>query len=253
MKEDRWTLKKLHIGLRHQRTFMVSDIHGLMIDAVLALQGKGIFPSDAFTQIARPDVLSVLLTGETLTLNLNVDGVILSAAVDEEHPATLESLERMFATVVRGIATLTNAGDKINRIGIVHEFELSGFENSAKAIFAEHLKIDLKGIPDSIFIRLALKNPSSSALIDPAKKGDYVTVFLTISSEREQEELEHIGAEEEEKVEKLPTLLKLTVDHQLCYVPPVSWKKARLDAHIATSEKYIDQLKESRININEMK
>jgi hypothetical protein len=45
----------------------------------------------------------------------------------------------------------------------------------------------LKGIPDNLSLRLALKNPTKEAIINPEEKKDYKNVIIQINSDKSEE------------------------------------------------------------------
>lgn len=247
-KDSDWVLKKFYMGLRHQRIFRISDIQGQMVDAVISMRGKGPVPANCFLQIQRNDFLTVKLTDneESISLTINSDGLIVMVNLDEDNPITVEQVEEIFSAIATVVVPMTEAKDKITRLGIVHEYERQGFENSAKTMFSDYLKFDLKGVPDSLHLRFALKNPTERALISLGKKGDYKNVIFTLSSRREKEDLEEAVKEEvEAKEQNPPTVVTASIDYQLYYVPQVSLKNVNIKGHLSESKTYIEKLKET--------
>jgi hypothetical protein len=61
MNED-WILERLVFGIRHKRTFQVTDKLGEFVDKIIPLQGLYPFPEKSFTKVARPNNLSVEVT-----------------------------------------------------------------------------------------------------------------------------------------------------------------------------------------------
>ena len=139
---------------------------------------------------------------------------------------------------------MTKAFEKINRIGIVHEYQITEFSNSAKTAFSQFVKINLQGIPDNLLIRFALKNPSTDAIINPQKKGDYKSVLLTIKSEKEKEDSDDNDNQEME-IEGLPTILSVSVDYQNYYIPQRCFKDINIKKHLLDAENYIKNLKKA--------
>lgn len=251
-KDNTWTLKRFHMGLRHQRTFHISDVQGRMVDAVMSMRGKGPIPANCFSQIQRPDMLTVTISDPegSLLLIISSDGVIIQSNLDESNPIPVEQIAEVFMTVLGAVVPMTDAKDKVNRVGVVHEYELDGFDNSAKTLLSDYVKFDIPGVPDSVFIRFALKNPSEKAIMNPGKKGDYKTIIFTLSSARVKEDLEDTGKEEQEESDanlNPPSIMTASIDYQLYYVPQVSLKSINIKGLISDSEAYINRLKETGI------
>ena len=254
MRTPEWQLQKFIIGIRHQRTFMISDIHGDIVDRVIALSKQNPFPKDGFTKISRPDISAIILTNndENISVNCNIDGIILTADMSGYSPHSTDKIQQMFIRIVNEIVPLTQAGDKVNRVGVVYEFHIPQFTNSAKAAFSQFMQVSLQGTPDTVLMRVSLKNPIQESLIRPDKINDYQNVILTISSEREKEgeedEVEDAG--EEEKKERIPTILKITADCQIYYVPQRHIKHINIDGHLSNAKSFIEStIKKIPLNI----
>lgn len=253
MIKPEWQLQKFIIGIRHQRTFMISDIHGVIADIVLSLSKKSSFPKGGFAKVARQDVSTLILTDNTdsISVNCNIDGIIVQADMSEGSPFTIEKVEQMFSHIVHEIIPLTKAVDRINRIGVVYEFHIPQFTNSAKAILSQFIKVDLHGIPDNTLMRMSLKNPTAESLSYPDKKNDYKNVILTLSSEREKSgEDETEESEEEEKKEGIPTILKISADCQIYYIPQRDLKNVNIPSHLSDAKSYVEStIKKIPLNV----
>ncbi len=251
-KDNTWTLKRFHMGLRHQRTFHISDVQGQMVDAVISMRGKGPIPYSCFSQIQRPDMLTVTMSDPEglLLLIITSDGVIIQTNLHESNPIPLDQIAEIFMTVMGTIVPMTDAKDKVNRIGVVHEYELDGLDNSAKTLLSDYVKFDITGVADSVFIRFALKNPSESAIMKLGKKGDYKTILFTLSSARVKEDIEETDKEEQEEPDanqNPPSIITASIDYQLYYVPQVSLRSINIKGLISDSDAYIKRLKETGI------
>lgn len=228
-----WKLERLTFGLRHSRSFAVSDKLGDIIDQIVPLQGSGHFPSDCFAKVSRPDSLNIELKDDedTMILKCGVDGIILECDMLAEPPITPDKVYSMFNDVVNKIVTITGAKSKINRLGIVFKYSIKPFGNSAKELFSNLLKIDLKGTPDNINIRMALKNPSIDALYHPDKKTDFQNAIIEVSSQRE-----------DEKKPGFPTTINISVDYQMYYEPNRSLKEIDIKKHFREANDYIETI-----------
>jgi len=167
MADPNWQLQKFIIGIRHERTFLISDIHGGIMDVVLGLRKKVLFPKGCFSQMTRPDVTKIILTDkdENLSLTCSIDGVVIQAEMFEGSLVAIEKVAEIFTHIVHAVLPLTEAKDKINRLGVIYEFQISNFTNSAKTIFSQFMKVNLTGIHDNMLMRISLKNPVTESVM----------------------------------------------------------------------------------------
>lgn len=238
--QDAWTPDKVIWGIRHVRTFSVSDIFGDIIDKIVPLQGYGSYPTDCFAKIARSANTIVIQDKEnTLSINCGIDGVIMECDMQAEPKIPTNTLKEMFNEIVNYVLPLSEGKNKINRLGLVHIYDISPFDNSAKRLVSDILNIDLKGTPDDVFIRFALKNPAAEAIYEPDKKADYKNVIIEISSQKEKEE--DIGS---------PSRIRLSIDYQLYFTPVRTLNDVDISEHLSNAESYInDIIKKSKLNI----
>ena len=201
---------------------------------------KHVFSKDQFKRVSRPDVTTLILVDdeEILSLNYNIDGLIITADLSKDCSLTVEKVQEMYIYIANAIMPLTDAKDKIMRLGTVYEFEIPDFTDSAATVFSKFMKLPLTGYPDETLMRLSLKHPSMGAVIDPAKKADYNNVILTISSEREKDKAEK-GDEDEEVKQMTSTILKVIVDYQQYYIPQKSHRDINMKGHFAQAKSYI--------------
>lgn len=239
MDATNWQLKKYVIGLRHERIFYMSDIHGAIMDAILQLRKTVPFSKRFFSHMTRPDVSKIILSDkdEYLSLTSSIDGTVIQADVSEDSPVNVKEVEEIFIHVINAVLPMTEAKNRINRLGAINEFHISGFKNSANSIFSQLMKVDLQGIHDNMLMRISLKNPSMEAIQKPDKTSDYKNVILNISSEREKDDFEDEESEEEPK-EKIPTILKVSSDYQAYYIPPRTLKHIDISKHLAEARSY---------------
>jgi len=170
--------------------------------------------------------------------------------MSEGSLVTVKKVEEIFTHIVHSIVPLTEAKDRINRIGVVYEFQIPDFTNSARTIFSQFMKIDLTGIQDNMLMRISLKNPAIESIINPDKKSDYKNVILTISSEREKDENDVEESEEEERKERIPTILKISSDYQVYYIPQRSLKNVNINKHLSEAGSYIESaIKKIPLNV----
>ena len=116
--KEKWEFNKLILGIRHDRTFYVSDIQGNIIDRVVSLQGEDPFPTECFAQITRPDYKAIILHDfeGIFSLNINIDGIIFEVDMKSEPPITVEVVEQMFSHLLNVVLPLTKAKEKIKII-----------------------------------------------------------------------------------------------------------------------------------------
>lgn len=235
---DSWVLERFIIGLRHKRTFSVVNKFGEFVDAIIPRQGRYPFPLNCFKKVGNPDRLSVEITDDEgiLSVIYNTDGVILNCDMLADPPVDIETVGEMFTEIAHIAIPMTEGKNKVDRLGVIFVFSAVSSENSAKEIFSQHLKMDLKGTPDDVTIRFALKNPSTGALYMPDKKADYKNVIVQLMSERVQDEMDSTGNEL-----KLPTGLKLTIDYQNYFIPVRTFKDIGIHSHISEAKEYISK------------
>lgn len=237
-----WDFKKLILGIRHDRTFYISDIQGNIIDRVISLQGEDPFPAECFAQITRPDYKAMILNDfeGIFSLNINIDGIIFEVDMTTEPPITVNIVEEMFSRLVNVVLPFTSAKEKIGRLGALFEYHLSKYENSAKAIYSKLLNLDIQGVPDNVNIKAAFKNISPEAIKDPKVKADFKNVILNISSIRETKEMD-----EERRGHEIgsPALIKLSIDYQDYYSPVRNLKDVNIKRHVSSAEDYINKLR----------
>jgi hypothetical protein len=229
--DDLWTMEKLIFGIRHNKTFSVADIFGEIADRLIPLQGSGSFPVDCFAKIVRvKDSLSYILRDEenTLSVHFGVEGIVLECDMQAEPPIDSKTVFEMFHEITNTVIPLSEGKNKINRLGVIHKYSLSSFSNAAQELFSTILNIDIKGTPDDINIRCALKNPTSEAIFDPTKKVDYNNVILQLSSTREDEE-----------TPSLPDRITVAVDYQIYYNPVRPFKDVDITTHFSEAQDYI--------------
>lgn len=236
-----WHSEKIIVGIRHKRLFKVSDITGDIIDKIVPLQGYGPFPDQCFSIVERPDITSIILKDkeETISTNLNIDGVILTCDMDAEPKLSIQDIEKMFLQIINIALPITGGSESVNRIGIINQYIFSNFQNAAGVIFKKLLNIDLRGIPDNVGLQFALKNPSIEAIAAPEKKGDYKNVIIQVKSERSNE-----------KQKEPPDIIRLSVDYQIYYDPPRVLKNSLIENHFKETIDYWDtHLKKSNLNM----
>ncbi|OPY76120.1 MAG: hypothetical protein A4E64_01671 [Syntrophorhabdus sp. PtaU1.Bin058] len=243
MAEPQWELQKFIVGIRHERIFMVTDIQGAMADHIVALSKKIQVPMGGLKWITRPDFLSVIISDKTekISVNCNADGIVIQADIFEDSSITIDAIQELFIRSAHLVLPLTEAKNRINRLGVVYEFYVRDFTNSAKTIFSQFTKVNLSGIPDNMLIRMSLKNPAEDSLIQPNQINDYKNVILAISSEREKG-VDPEEVEEEKEKEKVPTILKISVDYQSYYIPPRDLKNVNISKHLSDAKLYVDDI-----------
>ncbi|MDP2217498.1 MAG: hypothetical protein Q8J68_09450 [Methanolobus sp.] len=205
---------------------------GEIVDLVIPLQGFGHFPSDCFSKVLRNvDALTIEMKDEedTMSLKCGVDGVILECDMQAEPLIPQDAVCGMFDEVAQKVVSMTEAKSKINRLGVVFKYTISPFGNSAQELFTNLLKMDLKGTPDNIHIRMALKNPAKDALYHPDKKADYQNAIIEVSSERE-----------DDKKAGFPTKMHVSVDYQMYYEPTRTLGDIDIRAHFNSAGSYIE-------------
>ena len=227
--------------MRHTRTFSVADVFGNIIDRLVPLQGYGLFPSNCFEITGRgKDGLSIVINDEdeTIILKCTVDGIVLECDMLAEPPITSETVQGMYSELVRMILPMYEGGDKINRLGIVHQYQVSPFENSAIELFSKLFKVDLKGYPDDILFRFGLKNPTSEAIFDPTVKTDYKNVIFNLTAKKEND-----------RDKGLPSLIDISIDYQTYFEPVRTLKDISTKDHLKDATSYIEKhLKTSEFN-----
>lgn len=235
-----WHSKKIIVGIRHKRLFKVSDLLGEIVDKLAPLQGYGPFPGKCFERIERPDVFSIILNDEenTISVNCNIDGIVLTCDMDAEPKLTIDNIKDIFLQTVNIVLKMTGGYESINRIGIINEFASQDYKNAAETIFANLMQIGLSGIPDNLSLRLALKNPTEIAIINPEEKRDYKNVIIQVNSDKkDKDEL------------KPPDMIRLSVDYQIYYEPPRVLKNELIERHFDEAIEYWNEhLKKSNFS-----
>lgn len=243
-----WHSEKIIVGIRHKRLFRVSDLLGEIIDKLGPLQGYGPFPGNCFERITRPDNTSVVLHDkeDTISANCNIDGVILTCDMEAEPKVTIDDIKGMFLQIVNVVLPMTRGSESTNRIGIVNQFIFKDHENAAETIYKNLLNLDLKGVPDNLSLRFALKNPTIEAIVEPEEKKDYKNVIIQVNSDK---------SESEEGEPKPPDRIRLIVDYQIYYEPQRALKNVLIENHFNETIEYWDtHLKKSNLsNLEELK
>lgn len=244
--EENWKLERIVFGIRHKRTFQVTDKFGEFVDKIVPLQGHNPFPNKCFTKVGRPDRLSIEVRDAERTLSViyNADGIVLDCDMLAEPPLTIDTVLNMFKEVSELAIPLTEGKNKIDRLGILFNYSVSSFENSAKEIFSKVLNINTKGTPDEISMRFALKLPVSDVIYQPDKKTDYKNVFIGIATERTSTE-----DDDDENVLRFPTLIRVSIDYQRYYEPPRTFKDINMSEHLSGAQEYISEsVRKSNLN-----
>lgn len=238
-----WHSEKIIVGIRHKRLFRVSDLLGEIVDKLAPLQGYGPFPGKCFEQFTRPDNMSIVIHDkeDTVSVNCNIDGVILTCDMDAEPKLTIDNIKEMFLQIVNIVLLMTGGSESINRIGIINQFIFPDHKNAAEDICTNLLHLDLKGIPDNLNLKLALKNPAMEAIINPEEKKDYKNVIIQVYSDKSKEgEL------------KPPDIIRLSADYQIYYEPQRILKNTLIEQHFNETIEYWDaHLKKSNLSILE--
>lgn len=241
-----WHSEKIIVGIRHKRLFRVSDLLGEIVDRLIPLQGYGPFPGKCFERIGRPDGMSIVLNDkeDTISVNCNIDGVILTCDMDAEPKLTIDDIKEMFSQIVNTVLPITSGAESINRIGIINQFIFPDYKNASETIYTNLLQLDLKGIPDTLSLRFALKNPTTEAIVSPEEKKDYKNVIIQVNSDKS----ENIES-------KPPDIIRLSVDYQIYFEPARSFKNVLIENHFNEAIDYWDShLKRSAISaLNEVK
>ena len=237
-----WHSEKIIVGIKHKRLFRVSDLLGEIVDKLAPLQGYGPFPGNCFELITRPDNTSVVLHDKenTISVNCNIDGVILTCDMEAEPKVTIDDIKEMFLQIVNMVLPITRGSESIDRIGTVSQFIFKDYKNAAETIYKNLLNLDLKGAPDNLSLRFALKKPTTDAIVDPEEKKDYKNVIIQVNSYRSSEEGEP----------KPPDRIKLIVDYQIYYEPERTFKDVLLENHFNETIEYWDMyLKKSAFSL----
>lgn len=123
-------IKKIAIGLRHQRTFGIPELTGSMTDYILH-DKKSPFGSDFFD---RTD--SILEFGENKgrilfkaesdnSLLVDIDNVILTVATDDIE-STLKDMKDKYIPYITKYIHKKIEIENFNRLGIVYEYDITG-------------------------------------------------------------------------------------------------------------------------------
>lgn len=242
---DNWQMERIVFGLRHKRTFQVTDKFGEFTDKILPLQGRYPFPEKCFTKVGQPDRLSVEVRDDerTLSVTYNVDGIVLNCDMLAEPLIEKDTVLEMFREVAEIGMPLTEGKNRVDRLGVLFNYSIGSFDNSAQLIFSNMLKTELKGKPDDIIIKFALKLPAAGAVYDPDKKADYKNVFVEALSFRKPKE------EDSDKA-NLPSVMKLSIDYQHYFDPVRTYKDVDIAAHFSAAQDYISEsIMKSNLNI----
>lgn len=105
-----WHSDKIIVGIRHKRLFRVSDLLGEIVDKLVPLQGYGPFPGKCFEQIKRPNSMSIILNDkeDTISVNCNIEGVILTCDMEAEPKVTIDDIKEMFLQIVNIVLPITS-------------------------------------------------------------------------------------------------------------------------------------------------
>jgi len=246
---DNWLFDKLTLGIRHKRTFAVTDKIGEFADLIIPLQGISPFPEKCFSKIGHPDKYSVELMDDERTLSViyNTDGLVLTCDMLAEPPLDSKTVLEMFSEISQRAIPLTEGKNKIDRLGAVLQYSLSPFSNSAKTLLSHILNpsINFKGIPDEFYFKFALKNPSSEAVYHPGQKADYKNAFIRLVSSREKED-------EEEETEAFPNNIKLAIDYQWYFEPLHTFKPTNINSLFLEAKHYVDNIVEPHFNFHSL-
>jgi len=147
-----------------------------------------------------------------------------------EPPISEGNVLNMFLEIVKRVLPYTAGQNRVNRLGVIHQYKIDYPGNAAQKIFSDFLKIDLEGSADDVNIRFALKKPTTEALAAPNKKTDYRDVIIGIGSQREVNK----------ETEEIQTSINLSIDYQMYYVPVRHLNNVNINKHFNDAKFYID-------------
>jgi hypothetical protein len=226
-----WKLERLAIGIRTVKTFEMADKMGLMVDKLIPLQGTGPFPENCFTQYAKGRDYGVQLKDKngTQLVTLNVDGVLVDCDMTAEPVIKDEIVRDMFKETLENTVMLTEAKNKVDRIGVVQIYTLKVDENSAKKIFHDTLQLDLSGVSDNIKITFALKRAAEDSIYFPGQIKDFHNTIVEISSRGDDDN-------------KFPDTIQVSIDYQAYFKPEYTMEDVKIDEHFDKAKKVAIEL-----------
>lgn len=236
----KWHSEKIIVGIRHKKLFKFINNSGIIIDEILPLQGSGPFPEKCFNRLSwRADNMGFRLHDEfeTIILECHTEGIIFSCDMDAEPLISLDEIQEIVLTIAIKVLPITDGIKLINRIGIVNEFLIKSFKNSANTAFSKICKFNsIPGIPDNFYTRVAFKNPLQIGYIK-GSVNDYKNVILQIVSNKTDEEKE-----------SPPDSLRINIDYQIYFSPERNFSDEIFKKHFDDFKKFCEKIKESNLN-----
>ena len=233
-----WEPSKLVLGIRHDRIFRFISNRGQLIDAVLALQGKGPFPKGCFPRVQwKHDDTYIILKDDSsgVSLEYTIDGFILTCECNKMPDFKIKSIGEMCKSLLDISSKILDVSNGINRVGIIHEYIFPKTKNSASFLSDLILKksFDAQGHPEEFQFRTVLRYSDEKALAVNSVD-DFKNVIVSIGN-RKDEDLPHGKAED----------ILLTIDFQKYYKPPRKSSSIELDKHIQSAGGWCNKMSDS--------
>jgi hypothetical protein len=213
---------KTIFGIRHKRLFNIMGFNGKIIDDIVADYPEQNDNPFSFSKIGwKPNHIGVLLSNKTgnLTLDIDIDGIVLTYHFLESDKMTIEGLTTHFKDISTKVLKNSESYKYINRIGIMNYYSIETTSNAAKVLEEKYLGNKLNGSPDNFILSFAKKDPTATTLVR-SDTLDYSNVIVTIGSERQI-------IEEPES----PKIINITIDYQIYFNPDRTFEKTLFDNH----------------------
>lgn len=227
-------LYKVVFGIRHKRTFSMTNISGHILDALASLNGKNGFPKQCFTKAGLSGQNSGFRLSddeETLIIDGNLDGLVFTCDMLAEPKLSLDQLKDMFLAIMEQYTKYSPGKSSINRIGIIYFYKFANLDNSARLLLSSLSKhTDFDGIPDQFMYRFSVKHPTVATLI-PNELYDYRNTIFTINAERTPGD-----------IPKPPDLIELNIDHQIYFYPERGYSSNIVLEHYSHFQTYLEHI-----------
>lgn len=232
-----WPLYKVVFGIRHRRTFAFSATSGRIIDALASRTPPKSADPFSLVQLSwAPDRMAFRMSNKegNYYLDCNIDGFVLTYHFMENDVSSEQIIRTQFISILNSSLHITEAKDYVNRIGVMNYYSIDAKDNSAKVLFQNLLKLDIRGMPDTFLLRFGLKDVTAEGLVD-STRGDYSNVIFSISSDKiERESLTP------------PNLIDFQVDYQIYFEPERKYASQNIDLHFTNFLAFIRDLQNNK-------
>jgi hypothetical protein len=186
-------------------------------------------PSNFFAKVQWPNPVTARLFNEddSVTVDFSIEGIVLTVDL-EDTGWTRERVKRLFVELARIALPISRGDGSVNRLGIVDNYVIE-HQSPGEVAVTTLTSLRTLGAPSDFTLRTAFRNPTEAGLVRSGVD-DWRNTIIQVGTSKKREDSDH------------PEELRVSLDHQIHYLPQRRFSPQLVDAHYERFLIHIGQL-----------